>query len=89
LNHDSESIGRVILDTGSDNYQKDNLSKIRIVSANYGEFYLLHAIIYQLDLKQKTEALSKRKQRGRNSGVRVCVHMAELKMRFRLTTCVR
>lgn len=74
MNYDSENVGRVILATGNENYQRDNLSKIRIVSVNYGEFYLLHAVIYQLDLKQKTNALSRRKQCGRNSGARVCTY---------------
>jgi len=69
-----ENIGRVILATGNDNYHRDSLSKILIVSANYGDFYLLYAIIYQLDFKQKTDSLSKRKQCSRNSGVRVCAY---------------
>jgi hypothetical protein len=46
---DSENISRVILATGNDNYQRDSMSEFQIVSANYGEFCLLHAIIYQLD----------------------------------------
>jgi hypothetical protein len=44
------------------------------LSANYGEFYLLHSIIYQLDFKLKTNASSKRKHCGWNSGVRVCAY---------------
>jgi hypothetical protein len=59
LTEDSENIGRVILATGNDRCQRDSLSKIGIVFANYGEF---------------CNALSKRKQCGGNSGVRVCAY---------------
>jgi len=74
VSHDSANIGRVILATGNDNYQRENLSKIRTLSANYGEFCLLHAIVYQLDFKRKTNSFKQRKQCGRNSGGRVCAY---------------
>jgi len=61
VNRDSANIGRVILATRNNNYQRDSLSKLRIVSANYGEFYLLHAIVYQLGFKQKTNAFKEKK----------------------------
>jgi hypothetical protein len=84
----SENINRVTLATGNDNYQRDSMSKLRIRSANYVEFYFLHAIIYQLDFINGRQMRSAKENNAVGTQVFLSVHMAELKMRLGLTTCV-
>jgi hypothetical protein len=86
--NDSENINRVILATGNDNYQRDSMSKLGIRSANYGEFYLLHAIIYELHFINGRQMRSAKENNAVGTQVSLSVHMAELKIRLGLTTCV-